>query len=52
MSTTCQPRQTLRQALLRGLWASFRSLGAPFRGENIRKLYRQNPGELVLALSM
>ncbi|KAK1754552.1 hypothetical protein QBC47DRAFT_220416 [Echria macrotheca] len=46
------PRQTLTRVLLRGLWASFRSLGAPFRIENIRRVYKQSPGELVFALSI
>lgn len=46
------PSETLTRVLLRGLWASFRSLGAPFRVENLRKLYRQNPGELIMALAM
>lgn len=46
------PPETLTRVLLRGLWASFRSLGAPFRVENLRKLYRQNPGELIMALAM
>ncbi|KAK0719677.1 hypothetical protein B0H67DRAFT_485860 [Lasiosphaeris hirsuta] len=45
-----EPRQTVRGVLLRALWASFRSLGAPFQGRTLRKLYRQNPDELVLAL--
>jgi hypothetical protein len=46
------PRQTLTRVLLRALWASFQSLGAPFRPGTIRKLYRQNPVELVLALGV
>jgi hypothetical protein len=46
------PRETLTRVLARGLYASFRSLGAPFRIETLRKLYRQNPLELVIALGM
>lgn len=44
------PRQTLTRVLLRGLLASFRSLGAPFQPGNLKKLYRDSPEELVLAL--
>jgi hypothetical protein len=36
----------------RALYASLRSLGAPFRIETMKKLYRQNPIELVIALGM
>lgn len=45
-------KQTLTRVLLRGLWASFRSLGAPFRMATLRRLYRENPIELVLALGV
>ncbi len=46
------PRQTLTRVLIRALWASFRSLGAPFRGGTLRKLYRDHPEDLVVALAM
>jgi len=46
------PPESITRVLMRALYASFRSLGAPFRIETMRKLYRQNPMELVIALGM
>ncbi|OAA67979.1 tpr domain containing protein [Niveomyces insectorum RCEF 264] len=36
--------------LFRAMAGSLRSIFTPFRGQTLRTLYRQNPGELVLAL--
>ncbi|KAK0613476.1 hypothetical protein B0T14DRAFT_280476 [Immersiella caudata] len=46
------PRETLTRVLARALYQSLRSLGTPFRIETLRKLYQQNPIELVIALTI